>query len=53
VQRARMAAGLEPARVVHIGGIGHDVMRHRPAALSAELTRLAESVSSGAGVQAS
>jgi pimeloyl-ACP methyl ester carboxylesterase len=41
VQATRAAAGLERMRVTRFPGAGHDLMRHRPAELSAELERLA------------
>jgi pimeloyl-ACP methyl ester carboxylesterase len=40
-QRARADAGLEPMRVRHFPGAGHDLMRHRPAEVAAELEALA------------
>ncbi len=41
-QRARAAAGLPPARVRRFPGAGHDLMRHRPAALAEALVELAD-----------
>ena len=41
VLEARAAAGLSPARVVRLPGTGHNLMRYRPGALSAELLALA------------
>ncbi len=40
-QRARAAAGLPPLRVRIFDGIGHDLMRHQPDAVAAELEGLA------------
>jgi len=42
-QRARSAAGLAPLHVHRLAGAGHDLMRHRAEAVSAELERLAGS----------
>ncbi|MEA2622211.1 MAG: hypothetical protein QOH61_1121 [Chloroflexota bacterium] len=42
VVRARAAVGVPPARIVTFTGSGHNLMRYRPAELSAELVRLLE-----------
>ncbi len=47
VLRARRAAGLPDARVVRLPGTGHNLMRYRPAEVSAELLAL----SRGAGAR--
>jgi pimeloyl-ACP methyl ester carboxylesterase len=41
-QQARAAAGGEPMAVRYFEGVGHDLMRHRPEEVSAELERLAD-----------
>jgi pimeloyl-ACP methyl ester carboxylesterase len=38
--RARAAAGRSPARIVRFGGVAHNLMRYRPAEVSAELLGL-------------
>ena len=47
VLAARRAAGLPEARVVRLPGTGHNLMRYRPAEVSAELLAL----SRGAGAR--
>jgi pimeloyl-ACP methyl ester carboxylesterase len=49
VVRARVAAGVTPPRVVRFGGAGHNLMRHRPAEVSAELLGLLELAATSAG----
>ena len=44
LQAARANAGRDPATVRHFEGIGHDLMRYRPAELAAELADFAESL---------
>jgi pimeloyl-ACP methyl ester carboxylesterase len=44
VERARRAIGLPPARIVRYPGVAHNLMRHRPGEVSAELLELVESV---------
>jgi hypothetical protein len=41
-QRARAEAGLEPMRVRHFPGSGHDLMRYQPDEVAVELESLAE-----------
>jgi pimeloyl-ACP methyl ester carboxylesterase len=43
VQHARSQAGLEPMTVVVLDGAGHDLMRYRPAQVSAQLARMSGS----------
>ncbi len=42
VMRTRLADRAPPARVVRFVGVGHNLMRYRPAELSAELIGLTE-----------
>jgi pimeloyl-ACP methyl ester carboxylesterase len=46
--RARHAAGRPPARVVRFGGVAHNLMRYRPAEVSAELLGLLTAAREGA-----
>lgn len=45
----RETAGLPPARVVRLRGVGHDLMRYRPDGTSRELLRLLRSAAGRAG----
>jgi pimeloyl-ACP methyl ester carboxylesterase len=42
VQRARASSGLAPMRVLRFPGAGHDLMRHRPADVAAQLERASD-----------
>ena len=49
VERQRAAAGLRPARVVRFPGVGHNLMRYRPAEVAAELVSLLDEAAANGG----
>jgi len=49
VERLRAAAGLRPARVMRFPGVGHNLMRYRPAAVAAELGSLLDDAAASEG----
>lgn len=50
-ERARAAAGLEPALVVPLRGAGHNLMRYRPDELAAELAALLRAAATSGGTR--
>jgi pimeloyl-ACP methyl ester carboxylesterase len=50
VVRAREEAGMASPRIVRFAGAGHNLMRHRPAEVSAELAGLLEVAATSAGM---